>query len=255
MGKRKELSLDIKNFIVDQYKKGKSLRNIGDLVNIKHSTVQYIVNKYKNKGSVENVPRTGRPKKVSRREVSLVIKEVTKNPRVTRAKLAEQVALTTGTIVHPKTIGRILHCGGYASRVPRKKPLISKKNQQLRLDFAKRYINKDEEFWKAVLFTDETKVNLFGNDGRGKVWRKKNTALDVNNLIPTVKHGGGSVMVWGAIAASGVGRLVFIDGVMDQHKYKRILEDNLKDSVDILGLGHKIGYSNRTMTPNIQRVQ
>ena len=107
----------------------------------------------------------------------------------------------------------------------------------MRLEFAKRYIDKDEEFWNRVLFTDETKVNLFGNDSRGKVWRKKNTALDVNNLTPTVKHGGGSVMVWGAIAASGVGRMVFIDGVMDQHQYKRILEDNLKDSVDGLGLG------------------
>ena len=55
MGKRKELSLDIKNLIIDEHKKGKSLQNISNLVNLQHSTVQYIVSKYKNSGSVENV--------------------------------------------------------------------------------------------------------------------------------------------------------------------------------------------------------
>lgn len=239
MRKTKELSLDIKNCIVEQHKKGNSLRFIGNLLNLHHSTVQYIVNKYKNNGSVDNAPRTGRPKKLSRRNVSMVLKEVSKNPRVTRAELAQEISNATGVTVHAKTIGRVLHSGGYASRVPRKKPLISQKNQQLRLEFAKRYLEKDEAFWESVLFTDETKVNIFGNDGRGKVWRKKNSALDVKNLIPTVKHGGGSVMVWGAMAASGVGRLVFIEGRMDQRQYKQILEGNLKASVDALGLGRR----------------
>lgn len=45
---------------------------------------------------------------------------------------------------------------------------------------------------------------MFGNNDRSKVWRKPNTALDPNNVIPTVKHGGGIVMVWGAVAPSGV---------------------------------------------------
>lgn len=44
-------------------------------------------------------------------------------------------------------------------------------------------------------------------------------------------------MEWVAMAARGVGRLVFIDGTMDQHQYKRILEGNLKVSVNALGLG------------------
>lgn len=31
------------------------------------------------------------------------------------------------------------------------------------------------------------------------VWRKPNTAFQENNLIPSVKHRGGIVMVWGAL--------------------------------------------------------
>ena len=36
---------------------------------------------------------------------------------------------------------------------------------------------------------------------------KPNTAFQHNNLIPTVKHGGGNVMVWGRFAAAGSDKL------------------------------------------------
>ncbi|KAF7650254.1 hypothetical protein LDENG_00128610, partial [Lucifuga dentata] len=50
-----------------------------------------------------------------------------------------------------------------------------------------------QDFWENILWTDETKVELFGS----YIWRKANTAFQKKNIIPTVKHGGGSVMVWG----------------------------------------------------------
>ena len=59
------------------------------------------------------------------------------------------------------------------------------------------------------------------------VWRRPNQELQKLNLQPTVKHGGADVMVWGCISATGVGELVFIDGIMDKHKYLQLLKDNL----------------------------
>lgn len=105
----------------------------------------------------------------------------------------------------------MLRSGGYHSRTPRKKPFISAINKAKRLEFAKNFINKDENFWKNVVFSDESKFNLFGCDGKQKIWRKKNQELLDKNLVPTVKHGGGSVMVWGCMSAAGVGKLVFIE--------------------------------------------
>ncbi len=34
-------------------------------------------------------------------------------------------------------------------------------------------------------------------------------------MVPTVKHGGGSVLMWGCMSAAGVGELHFIDGIMN----------------------------------------
>ncbi|KAK3567383.1 hypothetical protein QTP86_019883, partial [Hemibagrus guttatus] len=63
------------------------------------------------------------------------------------------------------------------------------------------------------------------------VWRKSNTAFQKKNIIPTVKYGGGSVMVWGCFAASGPGRLAVINGTMNSAVYQKILKENVRPSV------------------------
>ncbi|GFX36647.1 transposable element Tc1 transposase [Trichonephila clavipes] len=92
-----------------------------------------------------------------------------------------------------------------------------------------------QQFWNEVIFSDESKFNIFGSDGRHMVWHKPNTSYHPKHTIPTVKHGAGSVMVWGCMAASGVGKPVFIDGIMHKMTYLNVLQNNLKESADNLG--------------------
>ncbi|GFS99852.1 transposable element Tc1 transposase [Trichonephila clavipes] len=79
---------------------------------------------------------------------------------------------------------------GYRSRVV-------PTNQLKRLAFAKDHIHEPPEFWRTVIFSDEGKFYIFGIKGRKLVWRKPCTALQKEHLVPTVKYGGGGVMVWG----------------------------------------------------------
>ncbi len=73
-------------------------------------------------------------------------------------------------------------------------------------------------------------------------WHKTNTAFHKKNIIPTVKHGRGTVMVWGCFAASGPGRLndgtKIIDGTMNSELYQKILKENVWPSVCDLKLKH-----------------
>lgn len=134
------------------------------------------------------------------------------------------------------TVRRVLNDNGLHGRVPRKKPHISAINKKKRLDFGKKYENHDKSFWETILFTDESKFEIFASSRRGKIWRSKNSAFEEKNVTGTVKHGGGSVMVWGCMAASGVGNLVFIENTMNKEGYLAILKENLAPSVDKLML-------------------
>ncbi|GFU69957.1 transposable element Tcb1 transposase [Trichonephila clavipes] len=140
-----------------------------------------------------------------------------------------------GRSVSAETARNVIIHAGYSSRVARKKPFISLQNQKKHLEFAKTHPLKTDNFWKKVIFSDESKFNICGSDDRHTVWRKPNTALDPKNLRPTVKHGGGSVIVWGCMASNGVGNLVFMDGIMD-HKLYIDINNNLKESAKKLGL-------------------
>lgn len=78
-----------------------------------------------------------------------------------------------------------------------------------------------------MLWTDETKVNLVGSDGKHWVRRPKSAELHPNYTLKTFKHGGGSIMVWGCFSWHGVGPLFWIKETMDRFLYVRILEETM----------------------------
>ena len=61
-------------------------------------------------------------------------------------------------------------------------------------------------------------------------------------MIPTVKHGGGSTMLWGCFSSAGSGYLLRIEGMMDDAKYREILEGNLFQSSRNLRLGRRFTF-------------
>ena len=93
--------------------------------------------------------------------------------------------------------------------------------------------------WKKVLWSDETKIELFGLNAKRYVWRNPNTAHRPEHTIQTVKHGGGSIMLWGCFSSTATGKLVRTEGKMDGAKYREILEENLMQSAKDLRLGRR----------------
>ncbi len=99
-----------------------------------------------------------------------------------------------------------------------------------RLDFAKTHYKSPKSMWENVLWSDETKVELFGHNSKRYVWHKNNTAHHQRNTIPTVKHGGGRIMLWGCFSSAGTGALVKVEGIMNSSISQSILAQNLQAS-------------------------
>ena len=122
------------------------------------------------------------------------------------------------------------------ARVKAKHPYLSKHHKHERLDFTVVHQDWTEEDWKRVIWSDETKINRLGSDGRKWVWKKAGEGLSNRTVQGTVKFGGGSLMLWGCFGWDGVGWATRIEGRMDADLYVAILEDELQQSLDHWGL-------------------
>lgn len=195
-------------------------------------------------------PRSGHASKISPSATRTIINQVKANPNVTSRDL--QTSRTASQVtVHASTIRRTLNQNAINGRVARKKHRLSKKYQTAHLNFARDHLDKPEVFWKYILWTNESKIDLVGHNQHCYAWRKSNTVYHQKNLIPTVKHGGGNVKIWGWFSSSEPGRRHIIKGTLRTEVYQEILEQNVRPSVKKLSWDEN-GSSNKTSTQSIQ---
>jgi len=235
MARRKELSVDLREKIVQLYDDGNGYKKISKMLHVPISTIRSIIKKKMETGTVENVGLRGRKRKLDEKLRRRVIRDVAKNP-MTTVKNLQQSIKDAGTDVSLQTIRRTLHDNGYKARRPRKTPLLTTRHRNNRLDFAKTNLFNNT-IWTSVLWSDETKIELFGHNDARYVWRQDGNAYNPKCTVPTVKHGGGNIMIWGCFSADGTGSITRIHGTMNAIKYLDILKTNLFKSVDTLKLG------------------
>ncbi len=214
MAKTKELSKDVRDKIVDLHKAGMGYKTIVTQLSEKVTTVGAIIHKWKKHKITVILLRTSAPCKTSPRGVSMTMRTVRNQPRTTQEDLVNDLK-AAWTSVTKKTIGNTLHREGLKSCSACKVPLLRKAPVQAHL----KSVNDSEENWVKVLWSDETKIHLFAINSTRRVWRRRNAAYDPKNTIPTTKHGGGNIMLWGCFSAKGTRQLHHIKGMIDGAMY------------------------------------
>ena len=228
--------LDRNSMIYALLKTGMTYEKISKQINVPVATVGRIALKCKKNEIMERKRGSGRRSSLDQKDLEFIKTELLKNPKISAPKLNGQLQNVRKKHVSDQTVRNALHSLSFFGRVARKVPKLSIKNIKRRYELANEWSNWVINKWNNVLFTDESKFNLFHSDGRVMVWRDVGKELENQNTVKTVKHGGQSLMVWACMSCKGVGNLEFIEGKMDAIKYRTILGRNLIESKEKLGL-------------------
>ncbi|GFW69971.1 HTH_Tnp_Tc3_2 domain-containing protein [Trichonephila clavipes] len=118
--------------------------------------VQKIIGRFKSDGLIENKSGRGRKSILSDVAKRKVLKDIKINPKLSAVKLAAETSRIMDRSLSAETVRNVIRHAEYSSRVARKKLFISLQNQKKRLEFAKTHQLKTDNFWKKVIFSDES---------------------------------------------------------------------------------------------------
>lgn len=228
----KKIQTSLINDVASQLLQGKSTRVVAKNLKVSKTTVHRIA-KSKN---IDLKSKRGAKKKLTTRDEKFCAKQITSGESKSVTELTKTLKDNHNINVDRRTVARALNNCGLRAGEKKKKPGLSQKNIKVRLEWAKERRDWTVEDWNRVIFSDESKINRFNSDGRSWCWFRDVNQLEDRTVKTTFKHGGGGVMVWGCMTSKGVGYLCKINGTMDQHLYKSILEGDLMNTIEFYEL-------------------
>lgn len=184
MGHGPDCSPEKRDLIKKLRNKGKSYRQIADIVGCSKNMVAYAI---LDKKSTKN---RGQKRRTTAQTDRRILHTAKCDPFKTSVQLKSELNLD----VSLSTVRRRLAENNLHGRSARRVPYLSAKNIQQRLKFAKKHSQwSGNEGWHNILFSDETKINLFQSDGRQYVRRPPKQEFRPQYTKKTVKHGGGNI--------------------------------------------------------------
>ena len=157
MGK---ISLE-KRLRVVELLKTKSQREIVEDLQISRGAVRGIVRKYQQTNSVQDRRKSDRPSKLDIWDRRALVRTSKVNPKFTARQVLHESAITTP--VSTDTVKRVLRDSGLKGCIAIKKPALSKRHIKNRITWAKQHSTWEDEAWRKVVFSDESKIELHPN--------------------------------------------------------------------------------------------
>ena len=239
MAKRLDWSPKKRTIAVTLRNEGYSYRQIADKIGhgVTASGIRKLCVRFEESGSINTKHGRGRKKATTSKTDRRISRLALQNRRATSHAI-NKILSDTGVVMSDRTVRRRLVAAGLRARIPRKKPFLNVLQRKKRLQWAKEHVSWTHEQWKKVIWSDETRISIFGSDGVFYVRRRPGEECLPECLTPTMKHPV-TVMIWGCMSWSGIGRIQVVNGMLNATRYiHEVLQPKLLPSVrDIFGDG------------------
>lgn len=199
---------------------GRSQRYVAQQLGITQGAVWKLWTRYRETGLVTRRPGSGRNRKTTAAEDRFLRLQALRNRTVTARDLQADIRQATGCVISDQTVRNRLYEVNLRSRRPVKVPKLQRHHRRMRVQFGRDHLNWQLRHWRRVMFTDESRFFLSGNDGRLRVWRRRGERYLPNTMRETTAYGGGSIMVWGGITLDTRTELVIVrNGALNAQRY------------------------------------
>lgn len=191
---------------------GLSQRVVAARLHLSLSAVNRVYQRYRETGMYTRRPGSGRYRVTSEQDDRYIASVSLRNRHFNSIQLQQRLREVRGVTVSDSTIRRRLAERGLKPHKPANGPKLTVDHRRARLSFAREHLHWSYLQWSKVLFSDESKIMLYGNDGRKKVYRREGERFAQCCIEERVSYGGGSWTVWGGISADGKTELAFVSG-------------------------------------------
>lgn len=171
MTHKKQISIEKRSAICTLRNEGYSMSQIVQKVGVSKKGVYTNLDRSQKFGSLVDRKRSGRPRKTTKAEDKYIIMKNKRKHRLTAVDIANDFNFGKSLKMSMTTVKtRLLHAG-LRGRVAMKKLLLRNVDKKKRLEWAKKHANWIAQNWNSVLWTDESKFEIFGSKRRVYVRR------------------------------------------------------------------------------------
>ncbi|XP_076042036.1 uncharacterized protein LOC143025940 [Oratosquilla oratoria] len=197
--------------IIQLHRAGKTNSEIIKLLKVAKSTVYHVVNRFKELGTSEDRPRSGRPRTARTKKVVNAVRErMRRNPKRSIRKLAKDMNVSNTLM---RTIVRKdLRLSPYKMR---KRQFLTPLQKQKILERAQILLRelKTDTAAQEIIFSDEKLFTIEAqfNNQNDRVYAK--SSADIKDSVRTVyrRQKPSSLMVWAAISKTWKSPLIFVE--------------------------------------------
>lgn len=222
-------------------------------LNISRFRVRRVFQRFEETGGYIRRHGSGRRRCTSGSDDRYIVTTSLRNRFFNAVELQQQLRAARRTSVSVSTIRRRLRERNLMPRRAATGPQLTAQHRNARRGFRTSHENWTFTQWRNVLFSDETRVCLYTNDRRRRVYRRQGERYTEACTVETVSYGGGSCMFWGGISVDGKTELVCVSrtgggrgqGSLTAQRYiAEILDPHVVPYADVIGPGFQFMHDN-----------